>query len=529
MRSFVVVLQRGAPITQLAERIRLPSSPDAEIKIEGHCALTAVSHRGGEKAIAREGAVCAVADSTEETESVLQAWLRWKEECVAHLAGDFSFAIWDGDAGQLFCARDPFGVRPFFYAQTADAFVCSDSLEAVLAHPSVSTALDDATVATYLETGGYDDEHSTVFANVRRLPPAHTLVVREGSAPTLRRYWTPTVQTIIAGSDAPQRLESALRASIGDRVRTKSAVVFLSGGLDSPALASIARESGTELLAFTSVYRTRMHDVEESFAAEAARSIGIAHRVFALDDYGPLHSLEHDAWRADPGALVTATASRDLHALAAQHAPLALHGHPADAVLASDPMVGLRALLRRPVALASALARYTMVKRRPPYFFVRRLLGSRRRADESAEPLAIRALRAPTWSSLFEWAHPLVTRAPIELTYPWADRRVVEAALSLEPIPWLVDKHVVRELLRGRVSERIRRRPKTTLQGDPRSGPLPARTLAIEAAARYIDPVRFREALERAASLDDNLVRALAFEHWLRQLSRRVEDLRRNI
>jgi asparagine synthase (glutamine-hydrolysing) len=443
---------------------------------------------------------------------------------------------WLGDEGTI-GERDRFGIRPFYYARIDGGVVWSESLEAVLAHPGVdATQLDEAAVADYLIHEVCLDASSTVYAHVRRLPPAHVLRMRGGEL-AVERYWSFPAPT--RSSDAPARLEAALRASIRDCLTAPSAVVFMSGGLDSTTLATLAREVAPEvkLLAATSVYRTRIPDVEERYAIEAARSLGIDIRLFPLDGYDPLQALDDGTWTADPGALLSAPMSRDIHAAAAKHAPVAMHGHPADAVLEPALAPYLRGLgfFER----IAALVRYTLVKRRPPYFFFRDLLGwPRRRVLPAPLPNWLRArprprgektspLESPIWSNYFEWAHPSVTHAPIELVYPWFDVRVVEAALAMPPIPWLVDKHVLRELLRGRISETIRRRKKTFVSGDPWSVALPlSRPLEIEAAARYVDPGRFVAALRDAPALSNMALRAVALEYWLRELPSRVRALR---
>lgn len=427
--------------------------------------------------------------------------------------------------------RDPFGVQPFFYARIGPDLVVSESLEEVLSHPQLPLDLDDRSIVNYVEDGLCADAEATVFAHVRRLAPAHRLHWQHGEV-TIRRYWS-LPEPGPPRRDAPAKLEEALRAAIRERLTAPSAVVFMSGGLDSTTLAALAREVAPEvkLLAMTSVYRSRIPSVEERYATEAARSIGIDILCTPLDDYPVLQALDEGTWTADPGALLTAPVSRDLHALAAQHAPVAMHGHPADAVLAVDLRGYLRSL--PPLQLFAALVRYTVVKRRPPYFFFRperkrlpalRPLWLRMRGHEWKET---RSLESPEWSNYFEWAHPTVTRAPIELVYPWLDTRVVEAAMALAPVPWLVDKHVVRELLRGRVSETIRRRPKTFVPVDPWQAPLPvARSLEIDAASRYVDPAGFREALRGASRLSNMTLRAVALEYWLRELPRQVARLR---
>jgi asparagine synthase (glutamine-hydrolysing) len=508
MRSFAGVLQfDGSPpdanlLRHLGGILTLDASPAPVFAIDEHCGIVTVRH-GTQQAAAPQ--------------SIAE---------LAQFHAEFSVAVWDRERRELFCARDRFGVRPFYYARTARALVFSDSLEAVIAHPDVGLELDENAVADYLATGVNDDSATTIYAQVGRLPPAHTLRCGIDGRIVLERYWTVPMRRPKPRRDAVEQLEAALKQAIADRVTGPAAVVFMSGGLDSTLLAALTREvrPETRLLAGTSVYRTRIADVEEPYAIEAARSIGIEIRLFPLDDYPVLQALDADIWTPEPGPMLTAPMTRDIYREAAAHAPVALYGHPADAVLTVDLRSYLRGLPWR--QRVAQLVRYTAARRRPPYFFFRSrraalhrplpdwLLARTRPAEEHPEPLT-----SPMWSSYFEWAHPLLTRAPIELVYPWCDARVLESALALEPIPWLTDKRIVREMLRGRVSERIRRRPKSWLGGDPWSTALPAeRDLEIVAASRWIDPARFRAACRAAGFLSDQLLRAMVFESWLRKL-----------
>lgn len=495
MRSFVSLLHvdgsepDAALLRRLAETIRLPASSAPAVEVDREYGIATVVHR-------EDGEVC-------------------------------SLPQWDAARGELRCTRDPFGVHPFYYARTQRGLVFSDGLEAILAHPEVDAEeLDGRAAADYLAGGVCGDEQATIYANVRRLPPAHQLTRRRGEAIEIRRYWTVPTPRRERARDAVARLEAALKDAIRDRVTSDAAVVFMSGGLDSTALAALTREvrPETRLVAATSVYRTRIADVEEPYAVEAARSIGIPIRLFPLDGYPALHSLESGIRTPEPGPLLTASMTRDIYGACAEEAPLALHGHPADAVLSANLTSYLRELpFARRIA---ALVRYTIVRRRPPWFFLRDVLGFPRAFPPRQEaPRWLRvephevagddALASPMWSNFFEWAHPLQTRAPIEVAYPWCDTRVVEAALAIEPIPWLVEKQVVRELLRGRVSETIRRRRKSFLQGNPWTCALPP-DLRIEAASRFIDPERFASACRGEGWLSDATLRGVAFEYWLR-------------
>lgn len=426
--------------------------------------------------------------------------------------------------------RDPLGTQPYYFARTSSGLVHSESLARVLAHRDVPLDLDEHSVADHLAHGVLADPSATVFAHVRRVPPGHHL--HDDGA--VERWWTLPPRNAKPGRHALAQLESALKAAIADRIVSRSAIVFLSGGLDSTLLAALAREvhPETRVIAATSVYRTRIADVEEPFADEAASSIGIPIRKFVLDDYDPLDALAPDIWTADPGAMLTSRMTRDIYREAAQDAPVALHGHPADAVLTIDLARWLDSLPR--AKRIRELVRYTIARRRPPYFYVR----PRRAASHHPPPDWLRAelppsraisdpLESASWSNYFEWAHPQFTGAALDVVYPWADPRVIEAAFALEPVPWLVDKHASRELLRGRVSERIRTRPKAFLAGNPWQAPLPdARVPAIEAASRFIDAERFAHAIERDRVLSDRTLRAIVFESWLRKLPRSIRSLR---
>jgi hypothetical protein len=238
--------------------------------------------------------------------------------------------------------------------------------------------------------------------------------------------------------------------------------------------------------------------------------------------------------------LLTAYATRDIYAMAAEHAPVALHGHPADAVLSADLTRVLRSL--GPLALISALLRYTIALRRPPYFFFRSLLERSPSPDpeplpdwllvrahrvdiDPSAPFAVSALQSPGWSSYFEWAHPLQTRAALEVSYPWSDVRVIEETLATEAIPWLADKMVLRKLLRGRISEKVRTRRKTYLTGDPWTASIDGRDLTITAASRYVDPTRFLYRVQQEGRLSDMTLRAIALDYWIRRLSENTRQL----
>jgi asparagine synthase (glutamine-hydrolysing) len=260
MRSFAGVVQEigsepGVPLLRhLGAAIRLAASSHPVIERDQSWGVTVVAHlRGDESLVARDGnaslageirlddrgsLACALGDSahtTSDYDLTLRAWRRWGSSFVDHLFGDYSFVIWDGNAQELLCVRDRFGVRPFYYARIGRGLTFSDSLAAILAHPETeSDALHDGAVADYLLHGVSDDAAATIYKDIRRLPPGHMLVHHPGGEISVRPYWQPheAVAEPSRGDAGPQ-LVSALEQAIADRVAgASSAVVFMSGGLD---------------------------------------------------------------------------------------------------------------------------------------------------------------------------------------------------------------------------------------------------------------------------------------------------------
>ncbi len=179
-----------------------------------------------------------------DVDLIIGAYTRWGRACPRHLLGDYAFVVWDARQRTLFCARDHVGARPFYYARTPERFVFASTVEAVLAAPGVSDALDEATVATYLTNVSLPTTTRTFFAAVRKLPPGHTLTLA-GDAVRIERYWRPeeTPRARPASDDAyAQAFLDLYTRAVRDRLRgaPDPVGVHLSGGLDSSSIAVLA-------------------------------------------------------------------------------------------------------------------------------------------------------------------------------------------------------------------------------------------------------------------------------------------------
>ena len=175
------------------------------------------------------------------------AWRRWGRDCPNHLLGDYAFAVWDANTRTLFCARDHAGARPLYYSLSPGRFVFASAVEAILAMPGVSDALDEATVAAYLTGTGWNSTTRTFFKEVRKLPPGHTLTIAgEPSShppPIIERYWRPEhipAAKPAADDEYAEAFLALYAQAVTARLRGGPVGVHLSGGLDSSSIAVLA-------------------------------------------------------------------------------------------------------------------------------------------------------------------------------------------------------------------------------------------------------------------------------------------------
>lgn len=195
---------------------------------------------------------CGVAlRSDTDAEMVLRAYQCWGEDSVRHIIGDFAFAVWDGRRQQLFCARDPLGVKPFHYYCDGRAFVCGSEPQQILEDPRVPREPNEGMVAESL-TGGAVSCEETLFRGVMRLAPGSTLVVRDGQVKT-RIYFEPDPDREIRyrnEEDYAARFFELLKEAVRCRMRAVGGVAAeLSGGLDSSSIVGIVaalRQEGVQ-------------------------------------------------------------------------------------------------------------------------------------------------------------------------------------------------------------------------------------------------------------------------------------------
>ena len=258
---------------------------------------------------------------------VLEAYRRWGDRCPERLLGDFVFAIWDGPRQQLFCARDPMGLRPFYYYRSSSVFVFASEIKALLCSPEVPRRINEHRVAEYLAER-FDQHTNTFYEEILRLPGGHCISVgRERFQ--LRRYWSldPT-REIRRGSNAEYAEE--LREIFTEAVRCRLRSAFpvgstLSGGLDSSSVVCTARKlfgdaAGQRLHTFSAIYPGVPRTDERSFIQAVVDGGGLQPHFVQPMNVNPLADLDESLWRHDePVWWPTWSMERALYAAVQEH------------------------------------------------------------------------------------------------------------------------------------------------------------------------------------------------------------------
>lgn len=195
-------------------------------------------------------------DAFTDAELILAAYERWGVACPEHLLGAFAFAIWDAQNRRLYCARDHFGVRPFYYYAGSHLFGFGSEIKALFELQDVPRIINEVRIADKL---GYlaDDVEHTFYRGIYRLPPAHWMVVSEEEMRT-QRYWclNPGREVTLGSDDAyAEAFHHHFKRAVQCRLRAVGPVgAMLSGGLDSSSVACMAQTIQAEQGATHSIH-----------------------------------------------------------------------------------------------------------------------------------------------------------------------------------------------------------------------------------------------------------------------------------
>ena len=493
---------------------------------------------------------------------ILRAYAAWGPGCVEHLRGDFSFGIWDSAANSLFCARDHFGVKPFYYTNLGKVFLFSNTINCLRQHPLVTKQLNDAAIGDFLLFGLNCDNSTTTFRDIQRLPPAHWLLV-SGDKVQIECYWRAPTEGRIRYARADDYLDQfteLLKRAVDDRTRMNKAGILLSGGMDSGSVAVVANEisrsrGGTpQLYGYTLGYGSFDVDDEGQHARMTARYLNIPHKYLSLEELQPFAKWDAPKYRLpEPGDDPLSAGVFDLFQIMASDCRVVLSGEGADNLMFFQMRPYLKDLQRnrqwvrlvtetawffavRPFPWRGIASRIRTVLKGatgiPPWIeseFAKRMdLKTRWKGFRGistpanahpSRPVAHASLLIPQWTRMFEMNDPGVTHFPVEVSYPFLDLKFVEYLLAIPVFPWAFRKMVERKAMRGKLPEEILRRKKTAVIEDAawrevlknatvrlRSKTLDGRTL------KYITPAKLSNSYDRIVVEE---VWPYCFSRWL--------------
>lgn len=226
-----------------------------------------------------------------DTETILHAYEEYGAESVELYRGMFAYAIWDSKARRLFCVRDRLGIKPFYYYWDGRLFAFASEIKALLKHPAISAELEETVLPEHLAFGYVSDEH-TLFRGIRKLMPGHYLTLDVSGAPKfeIRQYWDPPAANPVKLSETELIHETRRRLEETVRMRLMSDVplgMFLSGGVDSSAIAALTRRLTNGPVKTFSVGYAEEQFSELSYAAQVAKTIGTDHHQIkvSIDDF----------------------------------------------------------------------------------------------------------------------------------------------------------------------------------------------------------------------------------------------------
>jgi asparagine synthase (glutamine-hydrolysing) len=550
---------------------RQPASLDDQLWITADARIDCREELETKLAQKGHGAPCRTAT---DSDLILHAYAAWGADCVQQLRGDFAFAIWDARKKLLFCARDHFGVKPFYYSELGEFFLFSNTLDCLRQHPEVSERLNDAAIGDFLLFGFNCDDATTTFCDIRRLPAAHAMTISSEGL-RIQRYWSVPTEGRIRYRRAEEYVEHfqiLMQAAVADRTRVDRAGILLSGGLDSGTVAATARElSGSaggarDLRGYTVVYESLFRDEEGGYAQETAKFLNIPIQFIPLDNVQPFERWDDpDLSMPEPVDDPCFAGLFDQHRAISTGCRVVLTGEGNDGLMHFQMWPYIQDMARNGEwqRLMAETSRYAWIRpsplpgiwRRAKNLFGKdattsecprwlapdfaRRLNLQERAKQWSRPAPVSpphpvltkghaSLSSSHWSRMFEVEDAGVTHCPVELRHPFLDLRVVNFLLALPPFPLFFEKRLLREAVVGRLPESIRTRRKSPLAGDPLMAHfrrcstdwVDQRTWSEEMGS-YVDKSVLAMCLSETLSVKvERNVRPLCLNFWLRTARR---------
>jgi asparagine synthase (glutamine-hydrolysing) len=276
--------------------------------------------------------------TTSDTETIIHLYEERGPRVVEELRGMFTFAIWDWQQRKLLLARDRLGIKPLYYCLTEEGIIYfASEIKALIEAGAVRPELNYNSLADY-SANRYTSGEETMFRGVKRLLPGHTLVWHEGAI-EINRYWDVSFEKAeekLTEQEYVEQFDYLFRESVKLRLMADVPLgMFLSGGIDSSAIAAVMSEMVTEPIKTFSVAFAEREANELDYARIVARAYSTDHHEIVITPeqfFDALPSLvyQEDEPIAHPSSLPLYFVSK----LAAEHVKVVLTGEGADELLA---------------------------------------------------------------------------------------------------------------------------------------------------------------------------------------------------
>ena len=237
-----------------------------------------------------------------DTETIVHLYEEHGRDCVKYLRGMFAFAIWDRRSRRLFIARDRLGIKPLYYHYDGNRLLFGSEIKTILAYPGIKPEFNQSTLAEYLAFG-YIPEAETMYAGIRKLLPGHTLEIGEDGDPQISQYWD--LRVAVDEDSRPRehyvnRYRELLEQCVSSHLMSDVPLgVFLSGGLDSSAVAALTTKIRREPIETFAVGYGEESFSELPFARQVAEHIGSKHHEVKLSRAEFFRALPRLIWHED--------------------------------------------------------------------------------------------------------------------------------------------------------------------------------------------------------------------------------------
>ncbi len=444
--------------------------------------------------------------SETDSEVILHSYEEWGSDCTKKFNGMWAFVLYDTKTGGLFCSRDRFGVKPFYYTYSNGNFFFASEIKALVALPGIGKKPCDEKLYEYLLSGTLDTDEKTMFEGILQLRPATNMLISCAKAPVFEKYWNLKVSPAISFKDTKDSADSNCNYSKADcdekaaegflsilqdsvRLRLRSDVpvgTCLSGGLDSSTITVLINNMirsenissvGDRQNTFSACYSDTRFDESEYMDCVINASGVTAHKAYPQpEDIVP--DLEKLIYMQDePFNSLSVYSQYRVMKLAGKHVKVILDGQGADEQLAGYlgyQAAYIKSLKSSPIRMfleisgsiryhglffLNAITQLNLRKKRRS--FIRSNVQAKNRYGGTLDEVLQNEILNSNLQALLHYEDRNSMAFSIESRVPFLDYRFAEYTASLplnQKIRCGVTKYVLRNAIRGIVPEKIRTR-----------------------------------------------------------------------